>query len=61
MTSKDTKISEFNQNLKYDQMPYITNVDPESLIKRADVKIILKNYLQQSQVNILLAVIQSLQ
>ena len=35
MPSKDTRISEFNQYLKCDQVPHITYVDLESLIKKS--------------------------
>ena len=48
MPTEDNKILEFNQDLKSDKMSFIIYTDLESLIKKKmDVKIILKNHLQQ--------------
>ena len=48
MPTEDIKILEFNQDLKSDKMSFIIYTDLESLIKKKmDVKIILKNHLQQ--------------
>ena len=46
--SEDTKVLEFNQYQKSDKKPAITYADLVSLIQKLmDVKIILKNHLQQ--------------
>ena len=46
--SEDTKIFKFNQYQKSDKTSFTIHVDLESLIKkRMDLKIILKNHLQQ--------------
>ena len=46
--SEDTKIFKFNQYQKSDKTAFTIHADLESLIKkRMDLKIILKNHLQQ--------------
>ena len=48
MPSEENKTLEFNQYKKIDKASFIIYTDLESLIKKnEDVKIILKNYLQQ--------------
>ena len=62
MSSEDTKILYFNLYWKSDKTPSVIYVDIESLTKKQmDVKTILRNHLQQKQVNTFPADIQYLQ
>ena len=61
MPSVDTKILEFNQYQKSYKTASIIYADFESLIKKwMDVKIILKNHVQQKHVNIFHQIFQCL-
>ena len=46
-TQKKKKILKFNQYMKSDKTPCITNADLESLIKKIVLKIIQRNLQQQ--------------